>query len=86
MRVPLIRPGAGQTGVHQLYQQHAEERRELEKMLNTALASETTQERRHRGLAGFRSAAGDEHRLRGIPIAMPGVPGAAPGTVPHHIR
>lgn len=37
-------------------------------------------------LIGHRSAAGDEQRLRMIPVYARGVPGCIPGTSPHAIR
>lgn len=52
-------------------------------MIDTANATETEQERRHRGVIAARSAAGDEHRLRMIPAIARGVAGAIPGTAPH---
>ena len=37
-------------------------------------------------LIGHRSAAGDEQRLRMIPVYARGVPGCIPGTSPHGFR
>ena len=83
MKTPLIRQGGGTPDVHRIYENQAEERRQLNRMIDTANATETAQELRHRGVIAARSAAGDEHRLRMIPAIARGVAGAIPGTAPH---
>lgn len=83
MKTPLIRQGGGTDDVLRIYENLAQQRRELNRMIDTANATETEQERRHRGVIGARSAAGDEHRLRMIPAIARGVAGAIPGTSPH---
>lgn len=83
MRTPLIRQGGGTADVHRIYDNLNQERQALNRMIDTANATETEQELRHRGVIGARSAAGDEHRLRMIPAIARGVAGAIPGTSPH---
>lgn len=86
MRTPLIRQGGGTADVLRIYENIQQERRQLNRMIDTANATETEQELRHRGVIGARSAAGDEQRLRMIPAIARGVAGAIPGTAPHQIR
>lgn len=86
MRTPLIRQGGGTAAVILIYENLSEERRALNRMIDTANATETQQEKRRRGLIAFRSAAGDEARLRAIPVCAKGVPGCIPGTAPHLTR
>lgn len=86
MRPPLIRQGGGTADLIRIYENLDEQRRDLRRMIDTANATETQQERRHRGLIAARSAAGDEDRLRMIPVYARGVPGHIPGTAPHHTR
>ena len=86
MRTPLIRQGAGQNDLHRIHEEHQKQRREIDKMLATAALDESQQEKRRRGIVSMRSAPGNEHRLRGIPVAMRGISGAVPGSVPHNIR
>ncbi len=81
-RVPLIRQGEGRDGVLRIYENLEKEQLQLDRMIETANATETEQDRRRRGLVAARSAAGDEQRLRGIPAIARGVPGAIPGTNP----
>lgn len=83
MRTPLIRQGGGTADVLRIYDNIDQERRRINRMIDTANATETEQERRHRGVIAARSAAGDEHRLRMIPAIARGVAGAIPGTAPH---
>lgn len=86
MRTPLIRPGAGMEDVDRIYAIHDQQRQDLLRMIDTANATEDEQDRRRRGIIGARSAAGDEDRLRRIPVIARGVAGAIPGTAPHTIR
>lgn len=83
MKTPLIRQGAGTEDVFRIYENIAQQRRELNRMIDTANATETDQELRRRGVIAARSAAGDEYRLRMIPTIARGVAGAIPGTSPH---
>lgn len=82
MRTPLIRQGGGTDDVLRIYENMADEQRELERMIDTANATETEQERRRRGVVGSRSPAGDEMRLRALPVCVEGVAGVVPGTDP----
>lgn len=83
MRPPLIRQGGGADDILRIYENLSQERRQLNRMIDTANATETDQDRRRRGVIAARSAAGDEERLRMIPAIARGVAGAIPGTVPH---
>jgi len=85
MRPPLIRQGGGPDDVLRIYDNLAQERQDLQRMIDTANATETQQELRRRGVIGARSAAGDEDRLRMIPAIARGVAGAIPGTAPHAV-
>lgn len=82
MRPPLIRPGGGQDEIHRIYENRAREAERVRRMINTATSDESEQQKRHRGLVGSRSPAGDEDRLRGIPVSVQGVAGVIPGTQP----
>lgn len=82
MRPPLIRQGAGPNALTQLYHDHLEHRRQLNRMIATANATPDEQDNRRRGIIAARSPAGDELRLRMIPAVARGVAGAIPGTNP----
>lgn len=81
-KTPLIRQGGGPDDVLRIYENIETERKELDRMIDTANATDSEQDKRRRGVVAARSAAGDEHRLRGIPAIGPGVAGAIPGTKP----
>lgn len=81
-RPPLIRPGTGQAGVHHALDEIARQQRQLDRMIATANLDDHDLDRRSRGIIGRRSAAGDELRLRGIPVCTEGVAGHIPGTRP----
>lgn len=75
-----------QMNAAELHDYHTTQTLEILQMIDTANATSTQQDRRHRGLIGERSAEGDEARLRGIPAIGRNVAGAIPGTSPHAIR
>lgn len=81
-RTPLIRQGAGPDELLRIYEQLDTERRQIDRLINTANATEDQQQKRHRGIVARRSAAGDEQRLRAIPVCIEGVAGVIPGTNP----
>ena len=83
MRTPLIRQGAGPTELKRIYDHLDDQHQELLHMIGTATA-DTEQTRRKHGIVAGRSAAGDEHRLRAIPVTARGVAGVIPGTQPEH--
>lgn len=75
-----------QMNAAELHAHHAAQVEENLRMIDTATAPTSEQERRHRGIISGRSAAADEQRLRGIPAIGRNVAGAIPGTSPHAIR
>ena len=82
MRPPLIRPGGGPDEIHRIYEDRAREAERVRRMIDTATSDESQQQKRRRGLVGARSPAGDEDRLRAIPVSVEGVAGVIPGTQP----
>lgn len=82
MRTPLIRPGGGPDDLHRIYEDRAREAERVRRMIDTATSDESQQQQRRRGLVGARSPAGDERRLRAIPVSVEGVAGVIPGTQP----
>lgn len=80
MRHPLIHQGEGPAAAHErIHAEREAERRELDRMISTANA--TPDEQTGRQLT-YRSPAGDEQRLRAIPVIARGIGGAIPGTRP----
>lgn len=75
MKPPLTRPGH----LQDTYAALDAQRQDLERMIN--LANNLPDTHPTQKLTA-RSAAGDEQRLRAIPVAAPGVPGVIPGTQP----
>lgn len=81
----LIRQGEGPAAAYLRRQEEtAQQRQELDRLIDIATSSNTQQQRTRRGLKrdGHRSAAGDEQRLRMIPAIARSVAGAIPGTNP----
>jgi hypothetical protein len=79
----LIRQGEGHTAYHRIHQERLEQRQAFEKLiysLPTLLAEPTPKRQAKRN--GHRSAEGDHHRLRGIPVLTRGVGSAIPDTNP----
>lgn len=70
----------------ELHAYHATQVAENLSMIDTANAPTSEQDRRRRGIIAARSSAGDEDRLRMIPVHARGVPGAIPGSNPNAIR
>lgn len=75
MRPPLIHQGAGPNAIYDILDGQREQHRALIRMVDAIPEITSTTITRA-------TAAGDERRLRGIPICAPGVGGAIIGSRP----
>lgn len=82
MTHPLIRQGEGHNAYHRIHQEQQAQRQRFLKLVDQIIqAPDLTSIHITHG-----TAAGDEQKLRGVPVHARGVAGAIPGTRPDRIQ